>query len=268
GTDSLYSNVGYEVLYAAIGEAAGQPFGRYVMETFFEPSGASSAGWHFEEPGRLPPRYAYGHQLKGAEIIPVLGWDEDDQGTQGALYATANDLALVLQTLARKHYAEKLKDADGLIAHAGGSRGKRAYGEIDPDEGDAVVFLSNFDGIPFARLVTDLRALVKEEPYELPKEVNRQAITLSESALRRWTGRYRFAEIEGLELVIKLGDGVLELYQNGKLGGVMQPESESVFFENPASSESVAFEETEEGKVMLLDWQGVTWRGERIGPAD
>jgi CubicO group peptidase (beta-lactamase class C family) len=265
GTETVYSNVGFEVLYALIGEVTGQPFGSYVIETFFDPVGATSSGWHFEDPGAFPSGYAFGHSRKDGAIVPVLGWEAEEQARQGALYTTAGDFALVLEGLRAGPHAGSLADEDGIIAHAGGSRGKRAYGEIETGDGDAVVFLSNFDGIPFARMVTDLRALIDGEAYEIPAAVNRVAITLPQETIERLAGRYRFREIEGLVLEMRAGDGVLEIYQDGELGGVLRPESESVFFEDPTSTESIAFEEGEDGTVMLLDWQGVTWRGERIG---
>jgi CubicO group peptidase (beta-lactamase class C family) len=70
GDHSAYSNIGYLVLGELIGQVAGIPYKRYVVERVLEPLGASSTGFTFERAGD-------GHQSEGAHprrdpMLPVL----------------------------------------------------------------------------------------------------------------------------------------------------------------------------------------------------
>ncbi|NNU17699.1 beta-lactamase family protein [Parvularcula sp. ZS-1/3] len=260
GTDTRYSNVGYHLLYSIIGEASGLGFERYVEERIFAPAGMERSGAHFFGGRKNLDTYAYGHTVDDDGIEPILEFQPDEQ-RPAKLYSTAEDLGRLIRFLSSEPYASVL-EKDGVIAHAGGTDGKRAYVEAGVAAGYGFAFLTNYDAIPFAQLVADTRAMLKGEPYEIPAPVMRTATDLPEEIMRRYVGTYRFEEIENLELEIRFEQGGLALYQNGELGGRLKAESEFVFFEAPQSKESITFRPRTDGRYdMLLDWQGVTWEG-------
>jgi hypothetical protein len=125
-----------------------------------------------------------------------------------------------------------------------------------------VVFLTNYDEVAFGRMTQDLRALVRGEPYEIMKAISRTAISVPFEVRKQYDGTYLFAEANMLRLRVEASERGLNIYQNGELAGELLPESETVFFEDPSSADSFAFERQEDGSVVaLMDWQGVQWRG-------
>lgn len=262
GTDRRYSNVGYQVLYAIIAEAAGKPFVHYVEEDIFAPAGMTRSGGHFYSTRPAPDRYAYGHYLRDDKLTAIEAFEREDL-RPAHLYASAADLGLLLEYMAREPFISAIGSDDGVIAHAGGTRGKRAYIEANTEDGYGFVFLANYDEIPFEQTVADMRAILEGEPYEVPEAIFRTATDLPDDILRRYEGTYSFAELGHLKLTIRLEGGQLNVYQDGSNNGPLTPESETVFFEDPESRDSVEFRLREGGGYdMLLDWQGVQWVGE------
>jgi CubicO group peptidase (beta-lactamase class C family) len=261
GTDKRYSNVGYQLLYLLIEEVTGESFVRHVERTIFEPAGMERSGARFGSGRENLTAFASGHELRGGAVAEVPPTEEGDFKT-AMLFATAEDVYRFLLYAAGGPHSEALADEDGLIGHAGGSTGKRAWGEIDSDTLNAVVFLANYDEVAFGRMTEDLRALVNGEPYGVIEEVSRQAAEIPFELRKRYEGTYLFAEANMLRLRIEASDRGLNVYQNGELAGELMPESQTVFFEDPASPESFTFERREDGSFdALMDWQGVRWRG-------
>lgn len=265
GSESRYSNVGYALLYIIIGEVTGGTFEDYARTAFFEPLGMDGSGGHFRGQRGNLTAYAYGHELEDdGAITPILDF-QDEELRPGTLYTTASDLLTFGEYLRDAPFAGQLVNDRGVIAHAGGADGKRAYVETDQGAGTTFAFLTNYDAIPFGQTVTDLRAMMAGEDVTIPAAVNRTAVDMPLAVLRRYTGTYRFAEIENLEFEIRLVDGKLTVFQDGENNGALEAESDGVFFPNPQSAESFTFVTGEDGEtVLLMDWQGVQWRGERI----
>jgi CubicO group peptidase (beta-lactamase class C family) len=262
GSQSRYSNTGFQLLYLLIGEIAGESFVSYVEDAIFEPAGMTRSGAHFGGESEAED-YAFGHYLKDGTLTPVLDFPEEDIRT-AIHYSTARDMQKFLRFAAEGPHADKLA-SDGVIAHAGGTRGKRAYVETDLGEAISFVVLANYDGIPFSQINRDMRAMLTGGEYEIPAPINRTAISLPPETLSRYEGVYTFREIENLQLVFRVESGRLVVYQNGERAGVLKPESETVFFEDPEAAESMTFEQADGGSWdVLMDWQGVRWRGEQL----
>jgi hypothetical protein len=255
--------VGYQLLYLLIEEVTGESFVRHVEKTVFEPAGMTGAGARFHSGRNNLTAYASGHELVDERIAEVP-WVEDGDFRTAVLFAAAEDVHRFLLYAATGPHREDLIAQDGMISHAGGSAGKRAWGEIDPRTLNVVVFLTNYDEVAFGRMTRDLRALVDGEPYEVMKEISRKAVPVPFEVRKQYEGTYLFAEANMLRLRIEASERGLYIYQNGRLGGELMPESATVFFEDPASAESLTFERQEDGSfVALMDWQGVRWRGVR-----
>ncbi|MCQ8183910.1 serine hydrolase domain-containing protein [Parvularcula maris] len=265
GTDSRYSNVGYQLLYLIIGEVTGESFVRHVEKAIFEPAGMAGAGARFYSGRDNLTAFASGHELEDGEIMEVPYTEDDGDFKTAILFATAEDIHRFLLFAASGPFAGELANDEGMIAHAGGSTGKRAWGEVDRKTLNGVVFLANYDEVAFGRMTKDLRALVDGEPYELIETVSRTAVSVPFELRKQYEGTYLFAEAGGLKLRVEATEDGLAVYQNGQLAGELQAESETVFFADPASPESFTFVRQESGEIVLLmDWQGVAWRGERL----
>jgi hypothetical protein len=263
GTNSQYSNVGYQLLYYIIGRAHGSSFVDYLRDTYFGPLNMTHSGSNFDDPKGSKTQYAYGHYLKETDSIVCECSFPDDEMRMGNLYSTTGDLDSFLSSLDSTRHKEIM--VDGIISQAGGTRGKRAYVERNFKEDYSIIFLANFDDLPFERLVQDLQNIVMNKEVRIPKEVNRTSTEVTASILKKYEGTYDVIDAGHLMLTIKLQNDSLFLYQKGKNNGVLYPESETVFYGDPSSEESIEFAKDSLGDFyMLVDFQGVQWKGIRV----
>ena len=79
----------------------------------------------------------------------------------------------------------------------------------------------------------------------------------------------QFVEAGHLVLTLRLENDSLRVYQKGQYNGVIYPESDRVFFGDPHSKESLEFEpDGAGGYYILMDFQGVQWKGDKISPKE
>ena len=179
----------------------------------------------------------------------------------GHLYSTASDMGRFLDYLAASEIAEHLAE-EGVITHAGGSRGKRAWVYANLPQDYQIVFLSNIDMIPFEQFTKDLVQMVEGGEVDIPKPVNRKAVAIHSELLKKYAGTYDFVDAGHLVLEFRVENDSLSVYQKGRLAGVLKPENDSTFFENPKSAESIIFTTDESGTLKAyMDFQGVRWEG-------
>lgn len=264
GEQELYSNVGFQLLYYIIGKASDSSFEEYINQQFFEPLGMLNSGSNFYKGKDKKHQYAFGHFEKNDQIVCECTYP-DDEMKMGNLFSTANDLNNLLKSLDPEAYQELLYE--NSILHAGGTRGKRAYIERNFENDYTLIFLANYDGMPFEQLVQDLQAILKGQPVVMPEAVNRKAIQLQPEILKQYVGAYDLVDAGHIVLDIRFENDSLYVYQKGKNNGVIVPESQTVFFSDPTNKESIEFVENEKGTFdMLIDFQGVQWRGENVTP--
>ena len=263
GAREQYSNVGFQLLYYIIGKVGGDSYSGYLKENVFAPLGMTASGGNFDPDKSHLTQYAYGHyrdddnNLRTEEVFPP------DDMQMGNLHSTVDDLDRFLTSLDPEGYASLLHQ--GRISHAGGTRGKRAYVERNYQEEYTLIFLANYDGIPFEQLVSDLQKLLTGQAVSMPEKVQRQAIDVAPEILKQYEGTYDFVEAGHLVLTIKLERDSLWVYQKGRNNGVLLPESERVFFGDPASRESLQFmPDGSGGYYVLMDFQGVQWKGVQV----
>ena len=263
GSQNQYSNVGYQLLYYIIGQLHGSSFSAYLKDTYFSPLQMEHTGSNFNDPEDNKNEYAFGHYVQEGRGIQCECDFQEDEMQMGNLYSTVDDLDLFLSFLDNPRYDELL--VDGSISHAGGTRGKRAYVERNLTDNYTIVFLTNYDKIPFEKLVRDLQNLLMGQKVILPKRVYRTATHVAPGILKKYTGTYDIADAGHLTLSIKFENDSLYLYQKGTKNGVLYPETDSVFFGDPSSEESIEFVKDSLGDYyMLLDFQGVRWKGMKI----
>ena len=98
GTQFSYSNIGYAILGAALGRAAGQPYTEYVQARIFKPLGMADTA--FEPNDRIRSRIARGYIISKDS----MDWETADREHQGrgykvpngAIYTTVADLSKFL----------------------------------------------------------------------------------------------------------------------------------------------------------------------------
>src|SRR5215470_12466190 len=77
GTQFSYSNIGYAILGAALGRAAGQPYAGYVQARIFKPLGMTDTA--FEPNDRIRARISRGYVIQNGN----LDWETTDREHQG-----------------------------------------------------------------------------------------------------------------------------------------------------------------------------------------
>lgn len=163
GTDTKYSNLGYELLGIIIERASHQNYIDFIKEHIFKPSGMNHSGWYtiHDKPLELATGYT---QLIP---LPLSNWDEKafKGSAAGGSYSTVYDLvnltkalkaqiildAQHLQALLRKF--DKQKQSNIYIAGRGPGINASLYMNLSNLE--VVAVLSNI-GHPSAKLVNDL----------------------------------------------------------------------------------------------------------------
>ncbi|MCP9198406.1 serine hydrolase [Gramella sp. GC03-9] len=263
GSKEQYSNVGFQLLYYIIGEINGSSFHEYLEEQVFKPLGMHSSGSNFGSDENLKNAYAFGHYLgKDKEIICECAFPSDEM-RMGNLYSTVGDLDSFLAHLNKEDHQDLI--VDGSISHAGGTRGKRAYIERNFADDYSIVFLANYDAIPFEQLVKDLQDILNGKSVEMPKAIERKVAEVPVEILKKYEGTYDLVDAGHIMLTIRLENDNLYVYQKGENNGILYPENETTFFGDKNSKESVEFVQDENGDYyMLLDFQGVQWKGIKI----
>lgn len=264
GTDSRYSNLGFHVLYYVVGKVHGSTFAQYLRTTFFTPLDMPNSGSHYLDPSGDLKNYAYGHYLDDQKKIVALKELQEDEYQLGNLYSSLDDLQKFIDFLDQEPYKSALAVGGG-IGQAGGTQGKRAYVYKNVEQDYSIIFLANYDEIPFQKITEDLKNILEGKSYELPKKVNRQALQLAPDSLKKYQGTYDFAEIGHLQLKVVLEGRQLMVYQNGKSAGALFPEGKGIFFWDAESPESFQFIPLEGGTFkVLMDFKGAKWEGLKI----
>lgn len=91
GTGHLYSNIGFDVLAMALGEAAGKPYEELLGETVLGPLGMSASGYARPTGDNV----SIGHDWNGNEMD--AGDPIPNRSGASQLYTTANDILKYLQ---------------------------------------------------------------------------------------------------------------------------------------------------------------------------
>lgn len=263
GTDVQYSNIGYEILYGIISNIYEKSFSQCVVDEIFEPLGMDSSGAHFFVKENRVKRMAQNHVLKDDVLEPIDNIQKDEF-RNARFFSTGEDLKKFMDHIKREPYASFLKDKNEIIAKDGGSKGIRAQVYSDLKNHFDFVLLANYDEMPFFDTIDDMVKLMKSEPVDYPKEINRVAIQVDEEVLQEYAGAYTFADFDGLVLEIEVeGDHLIVLQEDEKVGE-LKAESPTVFFEDSKSAESFEFIKNEKGTYdALMGWKGIVVEGKR-----
>lgn len=198
-----------------------------------------------EYSSREPERLAQGFELDDDQIV-AGDLVELSRFKYLRFYSTIDDLyrfgsALFDRSVTAETVLERMMSGGEAVSHAGAMEGYRAYFYADPEVRTIVAFLSNFEDIPFVRIIEDVPQILAGEPYEVPQKPNRIAVAVDPGILTRYVGRYRLDVDTDQVFEVRL-DGVrLEIVDGEGESSVLFAESSSTFFSEPSSRDTVEF---------------------------
>ncbi len=261
GTDTQYSNVGYEIIYFIIQKISKKTFAQCLSDEVFKPLGMKNSGAHFYLNEKNIQNLAKNHEKEDSIIVPVDNILKDELKT-ARIFSTAHDLNKFLNHIKIEPYASLLKNEDNVIEKSGGSDGIRVEIYTHLDHNYNFVLLCNYEEIPFQKTIDDFTKILEKKAYEIPKEINRKQIVIPESLLTKYIGTYAFSDMGNLELTFKVENKNLTIYQDGELIATLKAASENTFFDDPKEPESFEFIESENGDFyVMMGWKGVKLKG-------
>jgi CubicO group peptidase (beta-lactamase class C family) len=259
GSSTQYSNVGFFLLHRIVDVASKEGYTAFIQHQILRPFGMKQTG-EFNTSRGLQ-RFAYGFGPVDGRIRPVEAVVINRFET-GNYYSTLDDLHRFAQGLFQGKVlavaaAQRLLNAEGAVVQAGGRPGYRAYFYLHPGKQLTFLLLSNYSDLPIEKVIHDVPSIVAGQPYQLPVAVNRHAVVVPESVLRRYTGRFALESDPAQTFEVRVEAGQLLLVDKGGEKMPFQPDSETTFFDNPQSAEGLRFEYSEPTKtyrlVMLSD---------------
>lgn len=225
GERFLYNNSGYVILGHIIEVVTGDSYEAFVQKHFFDKLGMTNS--YYGNHQKLIKNRAYGYQDREgyvnadylsmtlpyaagslmSNVDDLLKWQKA-LNTHQLISKATYDKAIHGSTL---NNGESITYGYGLdaitiqgskaISHGGGIFGYTTQGIYLPEEDVFVSILTNCDCNSPGRYATKIAALVIGKPFPDVKD----AITLSETALKKWEGAYQFSD--GAIRFISVEDG-------------------------------------------------------------
>lgn len=261
GTDTRYSNVGFQLVYFVIASIVEKPFVQYLKEDIFEPLGMKESGAHFFVDKSNLKRLAANHELEDDGSISKVPNVTTEDKKQAKIFSTLEDMNRYLNYVGKEPFASAL-EKKGTIGWSGGGDGIRTHATINIKENYTFVFFSNFDEIPFNTILKDVPSIMEGKPYEVPKELNRQHVKVSTDIMDKYVGKYDLAEWEHKELEFRVEKDSLVFYEEDVRNTALFTENDSTFFYDKKLSDSFIFTEAENGEYnVIFKWKGVEFIG-------
>jgi len=261
GTESRYSNAGYNLLAFVIEKVTGSTYDGFLHETFFDPLGMQDTG-HFGA-DEAAPRFARGHtpgpgspgllRTPLSHVSAFLG--------AGSLSSTAADLHRWARAVAR----EEIFSLDGLrwpygwgkietdghkgISQTGANTGFVSSLTVFPEEEVYVVCLNDVEAGMWTQWANDLASIAFDRPVATP--VLPAEVPVDQATLDSYEGVYR-AEDGNTYRAVNEG-GLFIHWNDRKVGKYLTPLGEGRF--QPRSDAGVIrFENDATGRPVRLVW--------------
>ena len=251
GSETMYSNLGYQVVYYIISQVTKKPFVQYLNEEYFQPLEMKNTGAHFHLENNNLKNLVKNHEEDDGEIVVVPNIENDGKN-QAKIYSTVEDLLLFINHIKSPFYLYEIKNSENKIGWSGGGDGILCHAEHNISGDYELVFFSNYDEVPFGDILKTVDKIMNNEPYELPQEINRKAIAISSSILKQYEGKYRVKEFNNSIFEYRVENQMLVMYQDGERGGILNAETDSTFFAEPDEEDYFEFRKTETGSYKLI----------------
>jgi CubicO group peptidase (beta-lactamase class C family) len=242
GTETLYSNVGYQLLAEVLASLADEGYDELIAQYVTRPLGMTDTAEYVSRP---PARLAPGFELSDGQIA-AGDVAELSRFRYARFYSTVDDLhrfalGLFDPSITPPTVTERMLADDEVVKHAGAIEGYRAYFSASPTELATFVFLANFEDIPFVRITEDISKILAGQEYEVPSKPNRVAIEVDPAVLARYVGRYRLdVDADQVFEVRSAGAGLQVIDPEGGMTTLFA-ETESRFFDEPTSNQTLEF---------------------------
>ncbi len=252
GEEYLYSNMGYTVLAEIVEQVSGKSFQEWTDENIFKPLDMHNTHFHSDHRHIVPNRaYSYAPLREGGFQKSVLNYANIGATS---LFTTVDDLACwllnfdshvignerVFNTMLQQGrlnngeridyaYALQVVDYRGaqLIGHGGADAGFRSYVGRFPENGFAVVVLSNLSGISPQQIALDIADIFLDEilePEESPTDIQerrrRENNVLPDEnynptpqRLLAYTGTYYSEELGTFYTIVLHNDGLVATHR-------------------------------------------------------
>ena len=273
GGKEHYTNSGYFLLGLVIEKITGKPFETVIRERFINPLRLTQTGFDFvnlHRPGKTTPYTLQGDTARVA-VTPI---DSTAGYAAGGMFSTVGDLyrwsgALQLhQVLSAENWKQTLtpigktkwgygwgintfKTANDLVFQNGNLPGFATYLMLLPTSDLVIIALANTDDAAdltsLEPIVRDLVFVTADMPYQIPK--NRTVISLNETILRQYVGKYQLDKKRILAITFGNGKLFLQVTGQGKLE--IFPETETDFFLSVVDAQ-LTFHKNEIGQVTQV----------------
>jgi CubicO group peptidase (beta-lactamase class C family) len=247
GTTFAYSNPGFATLGQIVEDVSGSPLDRYFRERIFEPLGMADTD--LVRSCRVAPRLATGYTIgrRGAKSVPDRDWIGSGAG---GVYSTTCDLARLvaalmggganergsvlapatLATMFDAHYqpdprvpgwglgfARGVAGAHRVVGHDGILPGFNSILLVAPDDGLAIIALTNGSLGAFVWLETEFKSLLRRL-LDVPDDVVRTDVPQHPELWEELCGGYRLpARISDLRLRLAIPGGIDVFVRGGRL---------------------------------------------------
>lgn len=260
GSDTQYSNIGYQLLYAIIGMQQKTDYARTIVTDLFDPIHMEHSGSHFGPSKNKLKRLASNHELTDTGFTQVANIS-NDEFRQARIFSTAQDLMYFLDAIqVDTGFVEMMGEAS--IGHSGGSDGIRVHVQLDVHSGMKYVLLCNIDAIPFTKTLDDVKKILAYQEVEIPRKLNRTSIVIPSKQLEKFVGSYLFPDLGNTILSTEVKRDSLLVYQDGEWIATLKPESDAIFFVDASDASSFEFVKNGEGSYdLLMDFRGAQLRG-------
>lgn len=166
GSKSQYSNGGYIVLGLVIEKVSGQDYYKYVKQHVFDVAGMPDTESYFSSQdvpnraeGYTTEESSDGKRHNNASTRPERG------SSAGGGYSTLHDMLNFTKALAsgrlKMYSPETGKPAMGAMGIGGGAPGINAALDFDPQSGNTIIVLANYDPPAAMKVASQIRQWIK-----------------------------------------------------------------------------------------------------------
>jgi len=259
GADTLYSNVGYQMLLYILSKAAEDGYENFIRKNLLKPFAMPNT---YEYNYKKPKKFSNGFILKDKKISAADA-GELQKFESGRYYSTIDDMynfsrGLFNPRLTSKKIVDQMLNDKGEVVHAGAIDGYKSYFHKNTKTGLTYIFLSNYGEIPLVQITKNIPDIAAGKPYKIPTKTNRVAINLNEDILKRYVGKYVLKIDIKQAFELKSENGKLYFVQDGDKKTELFAESETLFFTDPQSDDMFEFILDEKTKIykMFLTVEG------------
>lgn len=253
GTDSSYSNLGYQLLYFIISKITKKPFVEYLNDQYFSPLQMNKTGAHFHLNKNNKGDLIKNHELDDENEIVIVSNIQAEDKNQAKLYSNIDNLNIFLNHLKNPRYINKLKNKNrNTIGWSGGGDGILSHIEYNFKGDYDLIFFSNYDEIPFGDIVLTVEKIMTNQQYELPEKISRIETSVPLELLKPYEGSYRMKEFNNSVFQFKIENNQFVFYQDGIKNTTLKAETYNTFFDSPSDEDYFEFRKLDNGLYELI----------------